>query len=1164
MDEQLSNEQIKKRYDIISRELKIIRESLKDSQKQLADYKQIVENANSAIIRLSLDGKVVYINPFAEKVFNVRSIEVEGKKIFDALPEQSVETARLIGKMLRDLLELKIKYSQYESKVTAKDGSVYWIAWTNKILVDEQGRQNGIISIGTDISRRKKVEEALRESEFNLTKAQEIAKIGSWVWEIESDIIHCSDYLFKILGISPVNSYSGLLGQLEKMILPEYRNYIDRKIQTAIKKGSTESYTYQILHTDGKFRWITEEVCLLGDVDQKKQLLIGTIRDITEQKLADDKLREYLLIVSSSSELMSLIDRDYRYVNVNQAYLDAYQKKAHEIEGQTIASMFGEQVFQEIIRPNIDRCLLGESISDKYWFDFPGSGHRFVDAKYNPVREVDGTISGVTVSARDITELKTAEEQLTIFKLFAEESGQGFGMADLDGKITYVNSTLCRMAGFDSPEEVIGLLIYKTYLKTYKTQLENEILPAIKKNGQWTGEIDLLRKDGSTIHTIENFFLIRNALGEDVAFALTVTDISDRKLAEEALMKSESNFRSIFTNAAIGIDVVDEKGNFLQVNEALANMMGYSAEELTKLDIESVTYSEDIDKSFTPLEEIFKNKKNCYRIEKRYVRKDGSVFWADLSVSPYFDVVTNQNLAIGTIIDISQAKMLQEELQRSKEEAEQANQAKSEFLANMSHEIRTPLNAVIGFTELLESMVTDRKQKSYLDSIKAGGKNLLMLINDILDLSKIEAGKLEFKYEAINPYAPITEIKQIFALKIEDKNLQFLIDVDDEIPESLVLDEVRLRQVIFNLIGNAIKFTDEGFVKFSVSKLISEDDNSKIDLLIAVQDSGIGIPEDQLERIFDAFSQQSGQSNRKYGGTGLGLSISKRLVEMMGGEISVKSTVGKGSTFTFRLRNVAIGSTLVNIHQDEAAFSFDSIRFRPATILIVDDIESNRKLITENFANDDLKVIEAEDGEKAVLFAEKFKPDLILMDIRMPVMDGIEASRKLKNKNETQSIPIVALTASFRSKEDEQVYSKLFDGYLGKPVARVNLYKELMKFLDYAEIVEAAKPVKSEGNDPISEINLTPEKVKALVEFADGTLQKQWESASRYQMSDEIEDFAENVKRTGLEFGIRILTDYGENLLTYVDSFDLEMMDRTLKGFPEMIRALSKALEKLD
>ena len=912
MDDQLTYDQLLKRHHIVSRELNLIRESLKDSQKNLSDYKQIVENANSAIIRLSLDGKVEYMNPFAENLLDVIATEAEGKKIFDSLPKNSTEAAKAIRKMLRDLLELKVKYSQYESKSISSDGSIHWIAWTNKILYDHTGRQTGIISIGTDVSRRKKVEDAYRESEFNLTKAQDIARIGSWVWEIDTDAIHCSDYFFKILGIQPVRSYQKLLSRLNQMIFPENREYINIKIQRAIQKGSTESYTYQFLHADGKARWITEEVCLLGDVDQKKQILIGTIRDITEQKMVEDKLREYLLIVSSSSELMSLIDKDYRYINVNQAYLDVYNKKSEDIEGQTVAKMFGEKVFQDIIKPNIDRCLLGETISDQYWSEFPDVGHKYMDVKYNPVREVDGTISGVTVSARDITDLKTAEEQL----------------------------------------------------------------------------------------------------------------------------------------------------------------------------------------------------------------------------------------------------------QRSKEEAEKANQAKSEFLANMSHEIRTPLNAVIGFTELLEGIVKDRKQKGYLDSIKSGGKNLLVLINDILDLSKIEAGKLEFKYEAINPYILISEIKQIFALKIQNKKLKFIIDVDDEIPESLVLDEVRLRQVVFNLIGNAIKFTDKGFVKFSVKKLESVEDNSKIDLIIAVHDSGIGIPSDQQERIFDAFQQQSGQSNRKYGGTGLGLSISKRLVEMMGGEISLKSKEGKGSVFEFRLKNVAIGSTIISMQHDDESFKFDDIRFGPARILIVDDIESNRKLITENFSSKEVEVIEAEDGVKAILFARQFKPDLILMDIRMPVMDGVEATRILKSNQETSHIPVVALTASYRNNENNKVYKEFFDGFLSKPVSRSDLFQELMKFLRFTKIVVQDKAKTPPAEEPEKEIVITSMQANKLFNEIEPVLQKQWKDAIEYQMSDEIESFAANVKQTGVEFNIKVLNKYGDNLLAYVDNFDLELMDRSLKEYPEIIKSLKKLISE--
>jgi len=257
-----------------------------------------------------------------------------------------------------------------------------------------------------------------------------------------------------------------------------------------------------------------------------------------------------------------------------------------------------------------------------------------------------------------------------------------------------------------------------------------------------------------------------------------------------------------------------------------------------------------------------------------------------------------------------QAEAREKALKQAKEVAEAANRAKSEFLANMSHEIRTPLNAIIGFSELLSSLITEKKHKSYLSSIQIAGKTLLTLINDILDLSKIEAERLSIQSEPINPILILTELEQIFAVKIAEKRLEFIVDIDKDLPPTLVLDQTRLRQVLFNLLGNAIKFTEQGYIKLSAHKKRSqENDSRKVDLIIAVADTGIGIPEDQQDIIFESFQQQDGQSTRKYGGTGLGLAITKRLVEMMNGQISVRSQEDQGSEFEITLRDVEVPTT---------------------------------------------------------------------------------------------------------------------------------------------------------------------------------------------------------------------------------------------------------------
>jgi PAS domain S-box-containing protein len=1153
----MTQQQLKQQIEILNTRLHATQEALNTSLKEVSEYRQIVENAKSVIIKISLKGEIEYINPFAKNLFGpISNNDVTRTILYSVLDFDSDEPKAPELLIMQSKLNT-LQLWQHEKRVSSYEGREVWISWNIKLLRDEEEQPEAFIAIGTDITKRKMAEEAMRESEYNLRKAQEVAKIGSWAWEIDTDYINCSDYFFQIFGTKPTSSYSFLINQLNKIIHPEYRKYINQKIGRAKEKGTTEAFTYKISHPSGKQQWIMEEISLLGDINKRKQMLIGTVRDITEQKMAEDKLKEYLLIVSSSSELMSLIDKNYKYVNVNQAYLEAYKKKAAEIEGHTVAEMFGRHNFDTLIKPNIDRCLLGEHLTDKYWFTFPDGRECFMDVKYNPVLEVDGTISGVTVSARDITDLKKTEDQLRIFKLFAEESGVGFGMADLKGNITYVNSKLLKMAGFQSPSDLIGKNIGHTYLKNHKKAINSKILPQIKESGHWTGEIDLPHPDGSIIYTLQNFFIIRDENEKPVSYAVTITDITDSKMAEAALKKSENNFRTIFTNAAVGIDVVDEKGNFLQVNKALANMFGYTIEELKKLDVNKVTYPNDQQKTKENLKSLFGGKNNFYRTQKRYVRINGEVFWADISVTNYEDVESKQKLAIGTITDITESKLLQEELSQSREVAIEANKAKSEFLANMSHEIRTPLNAVIGFTELLESIVEDKRQRSYLQSIKAGGKNLLLLINDILDLSKIEAGRLEFNYEAINPYVLIDEVKQIFTIKIAEKDIDFIVTVDDDIPKCLILDEVRIRQVLFNLIGNAVKFTETGFVKFSVHKLGVDPATGRVNLQFEVEDTGIGIPISQQEKIFDAFQQQSGQNTRKYGGTGLGLSISKRLVEMMSGQIWLKSQPGKGSIFSFTLTNIAIGAA-VDTKSTTEDLDVDNIIFEDAKILIVDDVESNRRIISENFLMHNIELSEADDGHKAVAMAARINPDVIFMDIRMPVMDGFEAAKIIKSKRKTAKTKIIALTASIRSEDQNELYDKYFDGFLSKPVTRSDLYSELMKHIKYSEkfIHNPKIPESVVKTQSISQTTINPEEKIKLLEILRNELWQKWDKANTFQMSDEIEILAESMIATGEKFKIDIPSSWGKNLAEAVESFDLETMDKLLKSYPALVQTI--------
>lgn len=635
----------------------------------------------------------------------------------------------------------------------------------------------------------------------------------------------------------------------------------------------------------------------------------------------------------------------------------------------------------------------------------------------------------------------------------------------------------------------------------------------------------------------------------------TLVDITKLKQAEEALSKALKEQQSYIDAIPDIFYVFDRNHHLIKWNKSAEELISYDCDEA-----EHQTGCVFFPEKAGRLHSIYNtpadfDKDTINNFEGELPGKDGQYIPFEFISAPLTDENNKFQGMVGIGRDITERKNHEKALRQAMEAAEVANRAKSEFLANMSHEIRTPLNAILGFTDLLISQVTDPRQKGYLESVRSSGHNLLTLINDILDLSKIEAGKVELRFEPVNPHDIFMEIQNIFSLKISEKGLEFIIDISPEIPGSLILDEVRLRQILFNLIGNAIKFTDKGFIKISVTKHYQQKDQSSLNLIFSVEDSGIGIPPDSHQVIFDAFRQQNGHSDKKYGGTGLGLSITKRLVEMMGGSISLKSEPGKGSIFEIVLKNVAVGAVSA-ASKKQKAVDVERVVFGPATILVVDDIGVNRELIKEFFCDTHIRMLEAENGKEGFSVVCEQKPDLVLMDIRMPVMDGFEATRMIKADNHTKDIPVIALTASGMKDQQKNFWDTGFDGILIKPVSRPELFAELIRHLPYERLPSNKSIEASERLSPDALNQLSAGQLSGIIDHLEGELHGKWQSATSHYDFEFVRQFGETMKSFGRQTGIDMITQFGESLTSSADSFDLENMNKTLNKYPGLISQL--------
>jgi PAS domain S-box-containing protein len=691
---------------------------------------------------------------------------------------------------------------------------------------------------------------------------------------------------------------------------------------------------------------------------------------------------------------------------------------------------------------------------------------RWVSTTKMPYRDKDAKIIGTFGLAREITKLKLTEEALREseqrWRSLTEALPQLVWSATPDGACDYFSTQWTEHTGV-AEVELLGWRWLETLHPDDREPTRHFWLESVAGCHPYDIEYRVRRRDGEYRWFKTRGVPIGDSSGNIVKWFGSCTDITDLRQAEEALRASERRFRGTFENAAVGIAHTDPAGRFLRVNEKFCAIVGYAREELLQKAFQDITHPDDLAASIEPFTALMRDESPSFGLEKRYLRKDGALVWVELFVSLQRDAEGKPAFAIAVIQDISERQRLDVELRRAKEAAEAANRAKDEFLANVSHEIRTPMNAILGMTELaLETELTE-SQRQCLQTVKSAADNLLGIINDLLDFAKIEAGKLELAPADFSLRAAVGDTLRALAMRAHKKGIELVSDIQPEVHDALVGDAGRLRQVLLNLVGNAIKFTDEGEVVVTVEAMRDEGRGMKqeeesdvgpsspsphpsslIPLRFTVRDTGIGIRKDKQEGIFRAFEQEDTSTTRRYEGTGLGLTIASQLVGLMGGRITVDSELGRGSTFAFTARFE------LQPHPNKPKAVPPPVLLQNLPVLIVDDNATNRHILREWLLGWQMDpatagdVVAAMDALwNAVHLGRPYS--LVLLDARMPQTDGLTLAAQIRQRGDLSATRIILLTSGDRPGDWDRTRDLGIDARLLKPVQQDELLESIFR-----------------------------------------------------------------------------------------------------------------------
>ena len=934
-----------------------------------------------------------------------------------------------------------------ENRIITPSGKTKWLRGNGKPhrLTDGTILWNGILM---DVTDQKDLEGKLRLNEELLKETSRLAKVGGWEVDLITRRATWTEEVYRIhhLAFSTSLSVAEVIALYPSHVQPVLFEAVEKTIAT----GEPLDLEVPFITPAGTSLWIR----FIGHIEYKKNSpsrLFGVLQDITEQKQADEKL---WVVFEHSTDAHLLYDKTEGIIDLNAAALKmlGYRIKA-DILGRQPSNFSPE--YQPSGRKSasysveIDELVEKNGYHQFEWTLKNSDGTEFpVEVTSNPVMINNQSI--ILTVWHDLTHRKKAEAliRLSESRLMETQELTHSGSWEKDfvtGKMSF-SAEAFRIFGLDpalgdllTDDQVLACI----HAEDLELHLEC-IKIALKKSQPVDYILRILpaNKPPKYIQVISKSIL--DGQGRTAKLYGSILDITEQKKSERTLLLRQQQLKTFIEFSPVAIAMLDKNMRYiamskewLEVNNLQhENLLGRSHYEINA----GIPEKWKIAHQQGLAGEILKYD------EDLIVWPDGHEEWIRWEVWPWYEKENEVGGIILYIENITKRKLEQRELIQAKEQAEQAAIAKSQFLSTMSHEIRTPMNAVIGFTHLLLQKNPRPDQLSNLKTLKFSAENLLVLINDILDFSKIEAGKIEFEEVDFSMLDLIRNIRHALLPQAEDKGISLKLMLDDELPDIISGDPVRLAQILTNLVSNAVKFTPQG--KITLEATITAQQAETTTIHFSVRDTGIGIPAEQLENIFESFTQASSNTTRKYGGTGLGLAITKRLLELQGSQIQVESTLGKGSRFFFDLKLKNSSGKLPKYNRQDTILT-ENKSLKGTRILLAEDYGINVVVARQFLQQWDVEVDVADNGLSALEMVQQHPYDLVLMDLQMPEMDGYLATTQIRKlpEDKYRKLPIIALTASAMLDIKDKAYEVGMNDYISKPFNPNELYKKIVQHI---------------------------------------------------------------------------------------------------------------------